>query len=306
MERRHRGRKAAVAVAVFLLFTVGYPVAVDQAWLRYNPYVLPLTIVVAGALVGYWFLHSDYALMTCGTFVSKRGTVISIGFFIFIGALVGSLGGASYYGLLKLSKTHIAALLDKEGGATHNSTTTAPSVDHKPTTTLPMAPPVTKSTEATKKHVSQDKRPAVIVPSPNQQTQNNISRILTQQQEQELIETLRATPEAHVRIVATGNVPEVHLYAAQIQRAFEAAQWHVFLLDAGSGVVMEGGVASSPINLSVYTYQGDHASEVAIQAFKNTRIQVSIQEGELPYSGPSSATGNLPVPSLGIQIGLQQ
>ncbi len=141
---------------------------------------------------------------------------------------------------------------------------------------------------------------------PEIQHEDTSSRILTVTQEQELIETLKATPGANVRLIAVGNVPEVGLYAAQIQRAFEGAHWNVYPLNAGSGVMMEGNLASSPINLSIYTYKGGHASEIAVQAFKNANISFSLKEGELPYSGPVSFTATWPEPAIGIQIGLQQ
>jgi hypothetical protein len=129
---------------------------------------------------------------------------------------------------------------------------------------------------------------------------------LTPTQEQELWETLKATPGANVRIIATGNVPEVHLYAEQIRRVFRAAQWNVQSLDAGAGSTMEGAIASSPVSLSLYKYEDDHACEVAIQAFRNAKITISLKEGELPYSGPTSLVMSWPKASLGIQVGVQQ
>jgi hypothetical protein len=143
------------------------------------------------------------------------------------------------------------------------------------------------------------------LPHASEESRSVPSRILTAQQEQELIETLRATPGGNVRILAVGNVPEIGLYAAQIQRAFQAARWNVYPFNAGSGVNLQG-VASSPINLSIYTYKGGHASEVAIQAFKNARIPFSLKEGEMPYSGPVSLTMDWPQPAIAIQIGVQQ
>jgi len=131
------------------------------------------------------------------------------------------------------------------------------------------------------------------------------SRILTPTQEEELLETLKTTPGANV-LISAADVPEVAHYTAQIRRVFEAAKWHVYAIRPGFGMSMDGAVASFPVNLSIYKYDDDHACEVAIQAFKNAKIEFATKESGMHYHGPLSLVGSWPAPSVGIQIGPQQ
>jgi hypothetical protein len=119
---RNRLRKTAIALSIFLLFTVGYPVAVDQAWLRYNFYVLPIVLLAAILLSLFGFLHSDFAFKHLGWFVQREGALLSLTVFMVVGAGLGTAIGASYYWILDISKTHIAALLSHETKSGDEST----------------------------------------------------------------------------------------------------------------------------------------------------------------------------------------
>ena len=81
----HKLRKAAIALAVFLLFTIGYPVAVDQAWFHYNPFVLPIVVLTAACLGIFSFFHSDFAYRKFGAFARLKRLRVAIPVFAGIG-----------------------------------------------------------------------------------------------------------------------------------------------------------------------------------------------------------------------------
>lgn len=113
-EYRKKIKQTAVAVGIFLLITIGYPIAVDQKWVSYNPYILPTIVLVALCLFMIAVLHSDFAYRTLGNRVLTKGGLVTLATFMGIGALSGVGLGAGYYWLLLISKTHINNLLSAE------------------------------------------------------------------------------------------------------------------------------------------------------------------------------------------------
>jgi len=113
-EKPRSRARVILAAAAFILITFGYPLLVDQGWLRYEPHVLPALILAAGLLLLAALFYSKPALKMFGRLVQEKGMAIMLPFFILVGAGVGSAIGAGYYGLLRISKTHVTELLNKE------------------------------------------------------------------------------------------------------------------------------------------------------------------------------------------------
>lgn len=119
--KRHRG--ALMTLALFLAFTIAYPIAVDQGWFRYNPYVLPVVLLTAMVLIAIWFLHAERVNALARVFVQQRGRLTGMLTIILTFGVVGALFGWVYYEMLRVSKEHVAGLLNNE----HPSTTVSPS-----------------------------------------------------------------------------------------------------------------------------------------------------------------------------------
>lgn len=101
-------------IASFLVVTIGYPIVVDQGWLRYNVYVLPCILIGSAILYSVLFIHGGWFKLRSSKFKAAHGVFVGLLTFILLFGLVGVAYGIGFYYSLKVSKEHIAAMLERE------------------------------------------------------------------------------------------------------------------------------------------------------------------------------------------------
>jgi hypothetical protein len=107
-------RKALIVAAPFILFTVGYPILVDQGWFRYNSYVLPS--VVLFALLVYIILGLDTGSFRkrFRSFVERAPLLVSTSLSVLLSCVLLFGLIQTFLVALGISKNHIAILLNQE------------------------------------------------------------------------------------------------------------------------------------------------------------------------------------------------
>jgi hypothetical protein len=103
---RHRERWTALAGAILL--TIALPIAIDQGYFRYNPYVLPW-LSVGAALLYIGFAVTSRPVTRRLSLLIRKGTIMGPTLCIGLFAVTGALVGTSFWLALQASKGHVAA-----------------------------------------------------------------------------------------------------------------------------------------------------------------------------------------------------
>jgi hypothetical protein len=127
-------RKVAAVAIPFLFVTIGYPVAVDQGWVRYNSYILPLVGLGTWILALIFLASTDTCHEYLVGIIARKNTMLTILLFMGVGAGIGAVSGLGYFLALGKSREHLAEIASKEFAI--------PAIKPvKPTTTHTPAPP---------------------------------------------------------------------------------------------------------------------------------------------------------------------
>ena len=105
-----RERWAALAGAIMI--TIALPIAIDQGYVRDNPYLLPMIGLVAALLYIGFFVTTDFFVKLARSFY-ERNRMLSLMTFVIIGAFFGAVLGAAEWFTIVKSKEHILTLKKK-------------------------------------------------------------------------------------------------------------------------------------------------------------------------------------------------
>jgi len=106
-------RERLGALAGAIVITIALPIAIDQGYVRDNPYLLPALGLVAALLYVRFFVTSDTFIKLANSFYAKRSKLSLIVFIIAFVIVGASLTVAERFAINK-SKEHIASLSSAE------------------------------------------------------------------------------------------------------------------------------------------------------------------------------------------------
>jgi len=107
-------RRRAAALAGAILLTISLPIAIDQGYFRYSPYVLPCLSLVAVALYLGLFVTSFWVKSKLNWTIQKFPIIVSFFIFLTFAGVVGVLSWSGFTLFLTSSKAHIASLRQNE------------------------------------------------------------------------------------------------------------------------------------------------------------------------------------------------
>ena len=108
-------RRRAAALAGAILLTISLPIAIDQGYFRYSPYVLPCLSLVAVALYLALFVTSFWVKSKLNWTIQKFPIIVSFFIFLTFAGAIGVLSWSGFTLFLTSTKGHIAALRQNEG-----------------------------------------------------------------------------------------------------------------------------------------------------------------------------------------------
>jgi hypothetical protein len=108
-------RRRAAALAGAILLTISLPIAIDQGYFRYSPYVLPCLSLVAVALYLGLFVTSLWVKSKLNWTIQRLPIIVSFFIFLTFAGVVGVLSWSGFTLFLTSTKAHIAALRQNEG-----------------------------------------------------------------------------------------------------------------------------------------------------------------------------------------------